>query len=280
TDLTAAMPNERSIDPSPSLREFIAAYVLRSERLGQQVLVRPVTASPDVLLIFTLDSRSEAFEYRTGRTRLLPAALIVGPQTARRAEVFARGNRDSVVVRFQPAGFYRLFHAGVEPLADTALDACDVIGPEVGRLCVSLSAAPTAECQVSLVNAFFEPRITAARPRHAAADAALAMLDAHGSSRVADMVRASGLSARQFERAFREQMGISPKLFARAARLHFALGLKRINPTHTWTRVSQEAGYFDQTHFVKDFKALAGQTPSTFPLVEREMPSLTARRPA
>ena len=84
--------------------------------------------------------------------------------------------------------------------------------------------------------------------------------------RSADAVRATGLSTRHFERAFIERMGVTPKLFLRAVRLEFALTLKRGNPAHSWTRVSQEAGYFDQTHFVKDFKALAGDTPSSFPL--------------
>ncbi len=266
--------------PSSPLLDFVAHYVVRNERLGAQVLVTPVTASPSVKLIFNLDQPAEAFEYVTGRTRVLPTAFIAGPQTGRRAEVYARGESARLLVFFQPAGFHRLFHSSIEPLTDTAVDACDVIGPEVARLYERLSSSRGIERRLKLVDAFLAQRVAAARPRHAAADAAAAMLAANGSRRVAELIQTSGLSARQFERAFREQMGISPKLFARTARLDFALQLKRGNPTHSWTRVSQEAGYFDQTHFVKDFKALVGETPSTFPLTDRGVPLLAARRPA
>ncbi|MEQ1760990.1 MAG: helix-turn-helix transcriptional regulator [Vicinamibacterales bacterium] len=269
-----------SIAPSPTLQEFVSEYILRPARRDHQVMVRAVTASPTVLLVFNLDEQSEAYEYLTGRTRLLPRVFIVGPQTGRRADVFTRGAGMNVLVRFQPAGFHRLFHASIEGLADTAVDACDVIGREVASLAGRLAAAATPDRRISLIDAFLETRVAAARPRHAVAEAAAGILHAHGSLRVSDAIGASGLSARQFERAFRDQMGVTPKLFARAARLDFALQLKRVNPTHTWTRVSQEAGYFDQTHFVKDFKALAGETPSSFPLVEREAPTLAARRPA
>jgi AraC-like DNA-binding protein len=274
------MRTERVVAPSSSLSGFIGRYLLRAGGDAARVVVRPVTASPNVLLVFNLDEQVEAFEYRTGRRRVMPAVLVVGPQTGRRAELFSRADQASLAVLFRPAGFHRLFHASVEPLADTAVDGCDVIGPEVGRLRARMAAAPTTERLVALVEAFLTARVKDARPQHPAAEAAASMLDAHGAGRVSDVVSASGLSSRQFERAFREQMGISPKLFARAARLDFALGLKRGNPTHTWTRVSQEAGYFDQTHFVKDFKALAGETPSTFPLTAREIPPLASRRPA
>ena len=274
------MYNTRTILPAAPLRDYVTDYVLRSEHLGSQVVVRPVTARPDVVLVFQLDSPTEAFEYSTGQTRVLPTALVVGPQTGRRAELMTSGDGRRLVVRFRPGGFHRLFHVSVEQIADTAIDACAVIGADAGRLCQRLAAANTDGQRVRLIDEFLATRTATARPRHPIVDAAATILDAHGACRVSDVIRASGLSDRQFERSFREQMGISPKLFARAARLEFALSLKRVNPAHTWTQVSQEAGYFDQTHFVKDFKALAGETPSSFPLTERILPSLGARRPA
>jgi AraC-like DNA-binding protein len=255
--------------PASPLCDYVARFLFRSERLGEQVLVKPVTASPSVKLIINLDEPAEAFEYRTGRTRVLPTAFVVGPQTGRRAEVYTRGETATVLVLFRPAGFYRLFHRSVEPLSDTAVDACDVIGPHVCSLCECLTSSRTVEQRVGLLDAFLRNHVADALPCHPAAEAAEAILASHGSLRVAEVIRASGLGARQFERAFRQQIGVSPKLFARAARLDYALQLKRGNPTHTWTRVSQEAGYFDQTHFVKDFKALAGERPSTFPLADR-----------
>jgi AraC-like DNA-binding protein len=274
------MRTDRTSSPARSLQEFVSAYVLCTEIFGAWTMTRPVTASPDVLLVFDLSGPSEAFEYRTGRTRVLPTTFVVGPQTGRRAELVLRGHRTSLVVRFRPGGFHRLFHLPVDQVTDTALDAVDVIGPEIHDLRNRLAAAVTDAQRLDIIETYLQGQAPSARMAHPVILAASTVLASHGTRRVADVIKESGLSARHFERSFREQMGVSPKLFARAARLEFALGLKRGNPTHTWTRVSQEAGYFDQTHFVKDFKALAGETPSTFPLAGRIVAPTTVRRPA
>jgi len=271
------MRRSSTILPSPPLQDYISHYALRTENLGHRVLLRPITASPHVALVLHLNAPTEAFEYHTGLTRVLPDVMVVGPQTTRRAELLVRGPRDSLVVRFKPGGFHRLFHVSAEHLTNSAQDARDVIGADAGRLLADVAGRVHAPARVGAVERFLCSRLATARPGHPATEAADEVLLAHGALRIAELVRHSGLSARQFERAFREYTGLSPKLFARAARLEFALQLKRGDPLRTWTQVSHEAGYFDQTHFVKDFKALAGETPSTFPLVERAAPALGSR---
>lgn len=77
-------------------------------------------------------------------------------------------------------------------------------------------------------------------------------------------MRSSGLSQRQFECKFIEQVGVSPKLYSRIIRLNYALQVKVTRPHLSWTDVTYEAGYFDQMHLVKDFKSLAGETPARF----------------
>jgi AraC-like DNA-binding protein len=57
---------------------------------------------------------------------------------------------------------------------------------------------------------------------------------------------------------------VPPKLYSRIVRLNYALQLKGTRADLSWTDVTYEAGYFDQWHLVKDFKSLAGETPSGF----------------
>jgi AraC-like DNA-binding protein len=71
----------------------------------------------------------------------------------------------------------------------------------------------------------------------------------------------SCLSTRQFERQARIRLGLPPKLYARIVRFFFAFRLKRKRPDLTWTAISNTCGYFDQMHFIRDFKAFAGATP-------------------
>jgi AraC-like DNA-binding protein len=114
------------------------------------------------------------------------------------------------------------------------------------------------------VERFLSARLLTAGPEHVTARAAMTMLETHGRLRIADAIRQSGLSERQFERRFIEQMGIGPKLYARIARLNFVLRRKAEEPATTWADISQEAGYFDQTHLTKDFKAMLGVAPGVY----------------
>jgi len=70
------------------------------------------------------------------------------------------------------------------------------------------------------------------------------------------------MSIRNFERHFIENIGIPAKLYCCIARFNHALGLKLKNPQLRWTSVAQQAGYFDQTHLIKDFKKFSGEAPS------------------
>ena len=250
--------------PSPHLRDYVREYVFRDERFEAGPVTRPVTARFEILLVFQFDAPIEAFEFHTGRPRFLPTPLIVGAQTGRRADLRLRGHSAVFFVCFQPAGFHRLFHLPAEAVTNQALDARDVIGPEATEIFARLAQAPTMTDRVAAIEGFLLTRARSARPFHPTAIAAATLVRSHGRTRVADLVRDSGLSDRHFARRFTEQMGLPPKLFARVVRVHFALGLKERRPALTWADVSQRAGYFDQTHLVKDFKALVGAAPSSF----------------
>ena len=67
---------------------------------------------------------------------------------------------------------------------------------------------------------------------------------------------------RQFERRFRYEIGIPPKLYARIARFEAALRRKAAAPAMQWTDIAHALGYHDQMHMVHDFKRLSGDSPT------------------
>ncbi len=70
-----------------------------------------------------------------------------------------------------------------------------------------------------------------------------------------------GLGLRQFERRFRESMGMSPKMFARVARFQSALDAKIAAPQRSWLEIAHHLRYHDQMHMIHDFQQLGGDTP-------------------
>ena len=76
------------------------------------------------------------------------------------------------------------------------------------------------------------------------------------------MAGRAGLGLRQFERRFVQQVGVSPKLFARVARFEAALDRMARSPQGLWTEVAHRFGYYDQMHLVHDFSRFTGETPT------------------
>lgn len=90
---------------------------------------------------------------------------------------------------------------------------------------------------------------------------AVRMLDAEALP-VGHVAARLGVTARHLRRTFIENVGVGVKEFARASRLQRALRLAKHGGD--WGEVATHAGYFDQSHFSADFKALMGVTPTAF----------------
>lgn len=85
---------------------------------------------------------------------------------------------------------------------------------------------------------------------------------------------AEWISPRQLRRLFQEQIGCSPKLFARITRFQQTLHTMRHGNAVEKTNSFYQHGYFDQAHFIKEFKLLYGTTPHSIKLLSREEVSL------
>jgi methylphosphotriester-DNA--protein-cysteine methyltransferase len=69
---------------------------------------------------------------------------------------------------------------------------------------------------------------------------------------------------RQLERKFMKQIGISPKQLGKVIRLQTALKMLLNQQSESFTTIAYESEYYDQAHFIKDFKEFTGTTPKEF----------------
>jgi AraC-like DNA-binding protein len=89
-----------------------------------------------------------------------------------------------------------------------------------------------------------------------------AICAAAGAIRVGQIARDLRVSQDTLEKRFRRIVGASPKQFASIVRLRRAVELSRENTT--LTALAQDAGYYDQSHFIRDFRAFTGDAPGHF----------------
>lgn len=81
---------------------------------------------------------------------------------------------------------------------------------------------------------------------------------------VAKYTNMVNMSVKNFERNFLKQTGVFPKPYMKLLRFNEAIKIKTIHPCESFTSIAYECGYFDQTHFIKDFKTFTGLSPKDF----------------
>jgi AraC-like DNA-binding protein len=167
-------------------------------------------------------------------------------------------------VRFKPAGASALLQSPMSELTDELLPLDDV-SPGLQRELMDAAerSATGSYTSTQIVNDISD--VLGAHARDSAPSTQLnavvsAILNSHGEVSVAAVARECNVSERQLERLFRERVGVSPKMLSRLAR--FQRALAGFDGESNWADVAAEAGYYDQSHLLHDFRRFAGETPT------------------
>ena len=252
----------RLSNPAHPLRDFVRFYAHREVRVGENAVVHPVPARAFPLLEFVFGDRIQVLYPEGSRVDISPRAVLVGPQTHCRSRLRFQGAVECFVIMFQPAGLQSLFPAPVQELTDRAYDARSVLGAFTSQLEQMLGDCKTFPERVRVADSFLLSRTPGAGHANRISAAADWILAAGGNTRIGSLAARLGLSVRQFERCFLQQVGVSPKLFARIVRFEAALDSKARSTAKSWTDVAHEFGYFDHMHMIHDFEVLTGGTPT------------------
>ncbi|TWJ02385.1 helix-turn-helix protein [Mucilaginibacter frigoritolerans] len=138
---------------------------------------------------------------------------------------------------------------------------------ELNILSEQLAEAGHNKTRVQLVEAFLVKKLINHKPDMLIQSAVSAIKQQNGVIIVRDLVKSLPVSLDPFEKRFRAVIGITPKRYAGIVRLR---NLISKYPTHhSLTETSLEAGYFDQAHFIKDFRLFTGQSPKDFFQLQR-----------
>jgi len=84
--------------------------------------------------------------------------------------------------------------------------------------------------------------------------------------KVSDICEKFAIEQRKVQRLFAKYIGISAKWVINRYRIHEALTSVELNQTLNWASLAIKLGYYDQAHFIRDFKNLIGTTPQSYQL--------------
>lgn len=248
-------------------RAFVSAYRFREGDLGNSERRLVFPARNAQFWEFYLGNRARVIVDPTIGANPAPASVIVGIQAIGRVELFLSGPVRTFTVMFRPAGFHQLFGVPMEDLAGKGEDSSAVLSGREGELSERLGNAGSFNEMVLIADEFFLPYSIRARDRRDDFQLALrgVVSQIHRDpvgARLDDLVAASGVGARQFQRRFKAHIGVAAKHYIRVARLDYAIQMKEKVPPMSWGQIAAESGYHDQMHLIHDFRALGGEPPS------------------
>jgi len=248
--------------PGRGLEQSIRFYIQRKARIDGPTVVHPIPARPTPMIVFDFDDPTDVFLYQKQAIVRSPLTVVVGPQTYRRLEMRLRGALDTFVIAFQPDGMHRLFSIPMHELTNLDFEAHSVLGSFITRLGERLGNSRSFTERVRIVEGALLPLAVASLGFDGISAAANGIIIAGGRAGISALASRAGLSMRQFERRFTQQVGMRPKLFARIARFEAALENKARFGSKSWTEVAHEYGYYDQMHMIHDFAEFTGGTPA------------------
>lgn len=201
---------------------------------------------------------SLAFDGRCVKAELWGASLTPVPLGAEPNDY-----RLLLLIKLSPYGLYQITGQNQAALADKRLSLADIDQ----ALCKSLRQAFVRSASVRELAAACDTILYDRMRKTIVSDtllfAASLISHSHGQIYVREVARQSGYSERHLNRLFHTQIGMTIKHYARLTRFTYVLQQLQTSPCF-FAPVSQQAGYFDQAHFDKDFKAISGVSPQDY----------------
>jgi AraC-like DNA-binding protein len=235
--------------PSPALEPFVQHFwTVRWDLRGEPPVLAETLPHPCVHVVF---------ERGQGR--------VLGVQTARRFRRHLRGQDRVFGIKFRPAAFQPFLGAPLSSLTDRSCAVRTVFGAEGQALREAILGEPDARRCVTLAEDFLGKRLPPL-PREVARlrDLVERLAADPGITRMEQVAALAGMEPRQLQRRFNAGVGVSPKWVLQRYRLHEAAERLTREDVPDLAQLALELGYFDQSHFIRDFKAVVGRPPARY----------------
>lgn len=254
----------QTFEPSSSLSSFIKCYWTLDSEAGEETLEKQ-TIVPDgcMEMIFHHGEYYQQLTLDEGWITQ-PKCFVFG-QLTRPLEIMPTGKTGIFSVRFHPNGFLPFASMPIKDMENKAVALESIFGQEVLHLEEKMMLAESAEERITLVENFLLEKLTDEHTIHKIIHSTIeTMMEAKGRLPVDEVAKMVKINKRQLERKFSEAIGLSPKQLSKTIRLQETIKNMYSKKYSNLTELAYQGAFFDQAHFIKDFKELTGMTPKEF----------------
>jgi AraC-like DNA-binding protein len=167
-------------------------------------------------------------------------------------------------VQFKPGGAFPFLHVAAGELQDAHMPLDALWGSEAVALRDRLREAQTPADKFRVLERALLAQADRPLARHPAVAFALKEFQGGSPLTIGEVTRRVGLSPKKFIQLFTGEVGLTPKLFCRIRRFQAVLRRIRLGRPVEWTSTALECDYYDQSHFIRDFRAFCGLSPTAY----------------
>jgi len=248
----------KRVPPSEELKDFIECYWLiyneESSPVDQKIIP---DGFPEIILHF-----GDPFKIRIKQQwEIQPINLLAG-QITRYFFLQNTGPSNILGIKFKPAALTHLFTISMYQITNRVIELNNHILEHKLNL-GALRLADNHHVRIQMVENSLKKIVTTDLINTPIEKAVRSIFSTNGMISVADLCDASEMSERQLQRTFKKYIGLPPKLYARIirfSRIFEVVQNKKLNGIE----LGLEAGFYDQSHFIRNFKAFTGEDPSQY----------------
>jgi AraC-like DNA-binding protein len=261
----------RGYKPGPPLTHLVDLIWYYEGYISGHRLER-VLPSGEMEIVINL-SQDEARLYDRNdlsRVQTLCGTILMGAQTEH-CVIDTSETMNTLGVNFKPGCAFAFCPMPVDELQGLHVTLDSVWGVVGRSLRERVLGVPTVEEKFRVMESVLLERAKTME-RHPAVEFAVRTLSSQKSNAMCltDVVQRVGYSQRHFNALFEGEVGISPKKFSRVQRFQQVLWNVHGKDQVNWTDVALGCGYYDQAHFIHDFRSFSGMTPSEYMAVKTE----------
>lgn len=255
--------------PSPHLSSYIDHYMMVDidwRNTNELANVWRLIPYGKVAMFFLYgDTYEYSLEGATGVMHREGRAFLVGPLVQPVWLKFT-GRSRLIKIQFTSSGAQRFLPVNMEEFRNLpSLDLEAVWGNAINELLEQFEESLSDIASIAKLNGFLEKRLLPQQAHIDYVDFTIQQLHANnGNLSIKSLEKKLGITTRQLQRHFLAKIGISAKEMSKLIRLNNAFNSLMSDPDISLTHLSYEAGYYDQSHFYRDFKNISGVSPTSY----------------
>ncbi|MFW5700934.1 MAG: DUF6597 domain-containing transcriptional factor [Cyclobacteriaceae bacterium] len=250
------------IEPIKTLSKYIKNYFIVETNNSIDYLPKErVYPCGYATMVFHYGSPSK-FQKKNSSKYIEPNLVICGQQT-NYYDLSLSGKTGMIIIMFRPHGVKSFFNFPITELLNENLSLQDLANNEANELEDKLFNSPNNKQRITHLENFLIKRLNHRDEFERVEHAIKIIENCKGQIKAQDIAHEVCLGIKQFERTFSKYVGVNPKKFASIIRLQNVIQMKGTNKKSMF-QLAYDNGYYDQPHFIHDFKSLTGLTPKAF----------------